>query len=468
LACGQAFRNAGAFELTPGRHDAQGRLPAATGAVRSYRFSEMSGRKRLLACLYNNRHDAHQLGIVRHMGFGAGRLTRMITRVRGHHLQHARGFRDLVLVGGAVLGTRLALLAVGLLTQTHIRPIVTAGNPLHLDDQQALSIWGAWDTGWYLDLAVNGYQRAPGADGQANWAFFPSLPSLAAALARVSGLSEFIAMLVISNVAFFLALVFVHRLTRDEFDRRTADLTTILLCVAPGSYIFSAAYTEGLFLACLAGALLLINSRRWLAAGVVMAVATLTRNLGLGLLVPYAFAAFQSGRGAQPESGPRTLGENLRIVAGGLLPLGALAGFMAFLQVRTGDFLAFVHIQTAWRRSFEKPFLAFLQGLLHPSTVPDADLLSLVTACLALCLLITLALLRRWLLLSLAVFLTLVPLATGVTSFARYSLVVVPLWMAAAYLLANRPRPSMVVVAILAMLNGFMMVAWTLALQVVA
>ncbi len=374
---------------------------------------------------------------------------------------HAATLREIAAVGGIFLASRLALLAIGLLTLAHIRPLTVSGNPLHLDPQQALSLWGAWDTGWYMDLALNGYQSAPGADGQANWAFFPALPTLAAGLAHLTGLSPFVAMVAISNLAFLLALVLVHRLASREFDDRTADLTVTLLCVAPGSYIFSAAYTESLFLAGLAGALLLIRSHRWIAAGLAIGVAVLTRNLGVGLLLPYGYAALERLRGGArpPEWG--------RIVIGGLLPFGALLGFMAYLQARTGDFLAFVHIQQAWHRSLTAPFSALVLGLLHPSTVLDGDLLSLAAAWLAVGLLVTLAVMRRWRLLSLAVFLTLVPLATGLTSFARYALVIAPLWMAAASLLSARPRAATAVIAILAMINGFMMVAWTLALRVV-
>lgn len=380
----------------------------------------------------------------------------------------ARAFDDHALVVWSFLASRLALLAIGLLTQVHIRPLAVQGNALHLSDQQALNVWGAWDTGWYVNLALNGYQRAPGADGQANWAFFPAFPALASGIANLTGLSPFEAMLAVSNLAFFAALILIHRLTRDHFDRRTADLAVVLLCVAPGSYIFSAAYTEALFLACVAGSLILMRDRRWLAAGIVAAMAALTRNLGVGLLLPYAWIALErlraGARGKEPLGAP----ELARIGLGGLAPLAAVTGFMLYLQARTGDALAFLHIQTAWRRSLSAPFAALLDSLPHPSSVNDADLPSLATAWAALGLLVVLGVMRRWFLLSLALFLTLVPLATGVTSFSRYALVILPLWMALARVLADRPRAAMACVAALAMLNGFMMVAWTLALRIVA
>ncbi len=373
----------------------------------------------------------------------------------------------------AFVASRLALLAIGLLTQIHIRPLMSSGNPLHLSGQQALNIWGAWDTGWYLDLVLNGYQRTPGADGQANWAFFPAFPGLAKGLVLLTGLTPLQAMLVIANLSFLVALVLVHRLARAEFDKKTADLAVVLLCVAPGSYIFSSAYTEALFLACVTGALLLLRGDRWMAAGAVAAGAVLTRNLGVGLLLPYGWAVLERLIAAfrpapdQPAA-PLHAPEALRIGLGGLAPVAALLAFMAFLHARTGDALAFFHIQTGWRRGLDEPFSALLDGLFHPSRTLDADLLSLTMAWLAIGLLIALAWTRKWRLFLLALFMTLIPLATGVLSFARYTLVILPLWLVLARMLADRPRAAMVCVAVLAMLDGFMMVAWTLALQVAA
>jgi len=373
----------------------------------------------------------------------------------------------------AFAASRLVLLAIGLMTQVFIRPITTQGNPLQIGRHQALNIWGAWDAGWYVTLATEGYARVARADGQANWAFFPAYPSIGAAVSRLTGLSMFEALLVVSNASFLLALVLIHRLARAEFDKRTADISVVLLCAAPGSYVFSSAYTESLFIAALSGCLLLIRSRRWLAAGLVGGLAVLTRNLGIGLLLPFAWASGEqlwSERAGHwsPGAIAAALRQLARPAIGATIPLLAVAGFCAFLWAKTGDPLAFVHVQNAWGRSIGNPLAGPLRGLLHPNAIPDSDLISFAAAWLSLVLIVVLALMRRWMLLSLALFLTLVPLAAGLGSFARYSLSILPLWLAGARLLATRPAALAATVLVMATLNGFLMSAWALGLWVTA
>lgn len=395
--------------------------------------------------------------------------TRVQSRGGGSRLRTAaEAVREYDIVFYSFALSRLALLAVGLLTESNIRPITTRiANP-QLSPYRALNIWGAWDTGWYIDLAVHGYQRAASADGQANWAFFPAYPALAGAVAGLTGVSAFEAMLVISNVCFLGGLIVVHRLACAEFDKKTADLSVLLLCVAPGSYIFSAAYTESLFLLCLSAGFLLIRNRKWLAAGIVAAAAVATRNLGIGLLLPYAWAAadrlFRDARGRDKPA--LAAAEMVRVGLGGVPPILAVLAFMLYLQARTGDPLAFVHVQKAWGRSFGNPFADLLAGLVYPGKLADSNVVSFVAAWCAIALIVKLVLLRKPALLALALFLTLVPLTAGIASFARYALVIVPLWLVLANVLASRPRTAIAIVALFAMLDGFLMAAWTLGLKV--
>ena len=374
----------------------------------------------------------------------------------------------------AFLASRLALFAVGLMTQIFIEPFSTHVSPVHLTDSAALRMWGEWDTGWYMSIGANGYAGQPNPDGQVNWVFFPAFPMLSAGIAWITHLPLFVAMIVLANLSFLVALFLVHRFAREEFDERTANVTVALLCAAPGSYIFSSGYTESLFLLAITACLLLLRARRWMAAGGFAALAVLTRNLGMGLVLPFAFAAtpglWTLGRqvaAGQAASRRPLIREAARVATGLALPILALAGFCLLLYVATGDPLAFVTGQKGWGRSFGNPFSKLYLPLLT-NTLPESNVISLVAGWLSLSMLVALALMRRWSQLILGGFLILVPLATGLTSFARYSLVALPAFLAAARLLAPRPAAAMAVLVVFATLNGFLMVAWTLCMWITA
>src|SRR4051794_14891306 len=87
----------------------------------------------------------------------------------------------------AFAASRLALLLVGLLTQVYVLPVADASKALSPSKHEAMNIWARWDSGWYMDLAAHGYHAATSPGGQANWAFFPAYPGMAAAIAHLSG-----------------------------------------------------------------------------------------------------------------------------------------------------------------------------------------------------------------------------------------------------------------------------------------
>ncbi len=61
-----------------------------------------------------------------------------------------------------------------------------------------LDVWGAWDTGWYLDISLNGYSTIQNQIHQTNIAFFPLYPTLMRIIGSITG-NHYIAGLIISN-----------------------------------------------------------------------------------------------------------------------------------------------------------------------------------------------------------------------------------------------------------------------------
>jgi hypothetical protein len=182
-----------------------------------------------------------------------------------------------------------------------------------------------WDGPWYLDIARFGYPtHTP--QGQSLLGFFPLYPLLSRWLSHVTGLRLEVAAVLVNTIGAATAVVHVWRLAE-----------AFLFAFFPGSYAFSFAYTEGVFLASAAGCLLLLERRRWWSAAMVAAIGSAARPTGYVLALCCAFAVLMHWRRTR-EWKPLPS------------PVLAAAGFLAFLvylHFHTGD--AF-----AWQRAQER------------------------------------------------------------------------------------------------------------------
>lgn len=143
-----------------------------------------------------------------------------------------------------------------------------------------IQYFARWDSGFYMDIAEFGYGFKPEA-----WAFNPGYP-LAIVLVRLvaPGFDLPVAGFLVSNVAFLASLVLLYELTRRLFDHGVAWRTSVLLAFFPGTFYLSAVYADALFLALLLGFFLALHERRWLVAGLLVGLASVTRPPGLFLL----------------------------------------------------------------------------------------------------------------------------------------------------------------------------------------
>lgn len=186
-----------------------------------------------------------------------------------------------------------------------------------------LGPWQHDDALWFVAIATHGY-GAPGTG-----AFLPALPALAAAAGRLVG-GAAAGGLVVSTLATFVALLLVHRLTARELGPRAARCATLLLACAPTAFFLVAGYSDSLFLAEVAGVLLLARTGRLGWASLAGAAAIATRQQGLLLLpVLLSFAVLRWSAGNRRDAG--ALAHNLITACGA--PLIALAALVIGYEV---------------------------------------------------------------------------------------------------------------------------------------
>lgn len=135
-----------------------------------------------------------------------------------------------------------------------------------------------WDAIWYLEIARHGYAHS-------SPDFFPLYP-FAVRLVAFIVRSQIVAGVLVSLVAFVVALCVVYRLVELDFGQRIASATVWILALLPMSLFFSAIYTESMFLALTAGSLYCARRGRWVWAGVLGGLAATTRSLGLLVVAP--------------------------------------------------------------------------------------------------------------------------------------------------------------------------------------
>ena len=215
----------------------------------------------------------------------------------------------------------------------------------------------SWDCTWYKDISINGYDQAPfrhEKQDAANWAFFPLLPLLVFLLNFITGTSQAIAILIISKL-FLLISIFLFILYCKRYNPKLPPiLCGAIVAFNPYSIYANAGYNEPIFLALTCAFFILLKDKKYLYAGLIGGPLTATRFVGISSVFSYLISARKSFAISNAS-------QRLSIFLGLLLiPLG-LCLFALFLYFKTGDGLAFVHIQKAWGHTLMNP-LAHLAG----------------------------------------------------------------------------------------------------------
>jgi hypothetical protein len=197
-----------------------------------------------------------------------------------------------------------------------------------------LSIWNRWDGPQYLLIAQHGYGAA--GDQRLALAFFPLYPwliRLVAIVVRDAVLSAFL----VSTVSSLVAGVALARLAAIDYSPHLARRAAWFLFIFPTSYFLHIDYSESLFLALVVTSFLAARHERWMAAGVLGALAVLTHDNGILLVVALAAEALSELW--------RTRYFEWRWLWISVVPLG-FAIFLLINYNATGDPLAFLKMES--------------------------------------------------------------------------------------------------------------------------
>jgi hypothetical protein len=196
-----------------------------------------------------------------------------------------------------------------------------------------------WDARWFLHIARDGYNATSAA-------FFPLYPAALAALG-----SSLVLGTLLSLAAAGIGAWCVAEIARPVLGEDGARDTVLVLALFPTAFVFTALYSDGLFLALSAASFLAAMRERPLAAGVAGGLAVATRALGLALLPALVVLLW-----------PKRPRDAWRLAPLLLLP-AAVGLYALYLDRKLGDPWAFSSAQASpgWDRAV--PTLGPLSGL---------------------------------------------------------------------------------------------------------
>ncbi len=180
----------------------------------------------------------------------------------------------------------------------------------------------AWDSEYYLGIAIGGYNdphipfltntgvtipaNTPGVNLNGSYsmsyAFLPLyswMMRLAAWPLKILGLDPIatstLAGVIVSALGTLGGMLALYDLTRDSLGEEGALRAVFYLLIFPTGFFLIQVYSEGLFAGLAFGCLAMLKHRQWIPAALLGAAATLTRAVGVALVIPMAITWFRSG-----------------------------------------------------------------------------------------------------------------------------------------------------------------------------
>lgn len=192
--------------------------------------------------------------------------------------------------------------------------------------------WANFDGEHYLSIAIFGYKKL-------EQAFFPVFPLLISFFAKPfssdlmsSTVNSIFVGILVSNIAFFLALLMLWKLLNIDFSKKLALFTIFLIAIFPTSFYFGALYNESLFLLLTVSSFFFARKGNWFFASLLGMIASATRVFGILLFPSLLIEAYLQRK------------NSARLFWLLLIPLG-LGAYMYYQYLTFGDPFAFYNLQ---------------------------------------------------------------------------------------------------------------------------
>lgn len=192
-----------------------------------------------------------------------------------------------------------------------------------------------WDAEWYRRIVMDGYQSQNGtAQFHPLYAWLSSIPFHL-------GLPADLSLLLVSSIAGLAFILLFMRLANLNDNEETVRISAWLLLCFPMSCVLFIPYTESLFLCLSVLCLLWARGQHWWLAGSAGALAALTRQQGVFLLLPIAWEWWHAvgyklidARGLPSHASTRDWLSALGAIS---LPLGGLIAWISYRAVWLSD-----------------------------------------------------------------------------------------------------------------------------------
>ncbi len=184
-----------------------------------------------------------------------------------------------------------------------------------------------WDSEYYISIALGGYDdpkvphltpfrgttywqdgmlfegtRYNGESLSLDYAFFPFYPWVMWVFIqplKLIGLNltatATLAGVIVSALGTLLGMLALYDLTSESLGDDGAMRAAFYMLIFPTGFFLVQVYTEGLFVGLAFGCLAMLRHGRWLPAALLGAAATLTRAVGVALVIPITLTWFRTG-----------------------------------------------------------------------------------------------------------------------------------------------------------------------------